>query len=363
MKKVLVIILFLFSVMFFVKIKAYEITYSDWSTTYPDGYDEMFIESEERYLWYKEVRVNEEYLRGDQVGDKEIDYNDYIYTQESEHSPVKPIKYPDRIIHEYRVPSSYPENSIKKLVLDDHDFYDDVLISEISVTDRFSGEKIKASSSLEFLIDGDLENYTKINNGSEVKIVFDDFVSFDSIEIIIYYQSVSNKSSFVFNLLSEDEKRLYSGKYMLDGDEIYVYETDLKKSFDRMIIEYTYVDKLYKTYEIDRIVTDDYYSEYEGYLRDDSSLTMYYRYITNKAVLVDGYGDLVTDSNYCIKEDCYVLYVVKEEVETPEEPENPETIDNIYMYVALLIISLIVLTIIFRRKIYLVLSNLFKLRK
>ena len=64
MKKILKAILFISIIL--VKVKAYELTYSQWSTTYPEGYEEILIESEKRYLWYKETRINEEYLRIDQ---------------------------------------------------------------------------------------------------------------------------------------------------------------------------------------------------------------------------------------------------------------------------------------------------------
>ena len=107
-------------------------------------------------------------------------------------------------------------------------------------------------------------------------------------------------------------------------------------------------------------MTDDYYKEYDGYKKIEESETIYYRYITNDAVLLDGGGRLVTDRTYCIKEDCYVKYITKEEPEKEIVVENPKTIDNIYIYVILVTLSFIALIFIYRRKIYLVLSNLFK---
>lgn len=357
MKKLLKAILFISII--FIKVRAYELTYSDWSTTYPEGYEEMFIESEKRYLWYKETRINEEYLRLDQAGNKEVDKNDYIYSSDSEPSIVRPEEIDERIIHEFQEPIYYDDRSIKKIKLYDYDFYDNVKISEIDITDTFSGEKIICTTNDEFLIDGDLDNYYDINH--EIEIVFNDYYKVDELSIIIYYESVSSKSSLMLGLLSDDNHKLFRIKYTLDGDTIIVDERNLMKNFARIVTKYTYIDKLYKTYDIDKVVTNDYYKEYDGYQKIEESETMFYRYITNDKVLVDGFGRLVTDRYYCVKEDCYVKYVIREEKEeeTPQT-ENPKTIDNINIYIYLFLISFVILVIIYRRKIFLVLSNLFK---
>ncbi len=356
MKKILKAILFISIIL--VKVKAYELTYSQWSTTYPEGYEEILIESEKRYLWYKETRINEEYLRIDQVGDKEIDKNDYIYSKESDPSIVRPDEIDGRIIHEFQEPIYYDDKSIKKIKLYDYDFYDNVSISEIDITDVFSGDKIVCTTSDNYLIDGDLDVYNELNH--EIEIELNDYYKVDELSIKIYYSSSNNKSSFMLGLLSDDNHKLFRIKYLLDGDTIIVDERNLMKNFARIVTKYSYIDKLYKTYEIDRVVTDDYYKEYDGYKKIEESETIYYRYITNDAVLLDGGGRLVTDRTYCIKEDCYVKYITKEEPEKEIVVENPKTIDNIYIYVILVTLSFIALIFIYRRKIYLVLSNLFK---
>lgn len=349
-------IIFLFSI----RVYAYELTYSDWSTTYPEGLDEIFIESEDRYLWFKEQRVNEQYLPITNIGNRQVDYDDYIYSKESKPSTIKPEEIEGRIIKEISEASSYPENSIKKLVLDEYDFYDDVSISEIDIVNSFTGEKVFVSSSrdLSFLYDGDLDTYNKITD--DIELVFDDLERIDDLIIKIYYTSLSNKSSLDFSLYSDDGHRLHYKKYYLDSDVIEVKKNEIESDYYLVVIKYTYSDKLYKVYEILREVTDDYYKEYAGYEKMESSKTTYYRYITNEAVLFDTEGNLVKDPNYCNKSNCYVVYVEKKEETPVEESENPQTIDNIQYYFLLLIASFVALIIIFRRKIYLVLSNRFK---
>ena len=53
MKKFLRILLFVIMFASITKIKAQELNYSEWSTLYPSGLDESFVESEVRYKWYK----------------------------------------------------------------------------------------------------------------------------------------------------------------------------------------------------------------------------------------------------------------------------------------------------------------------
>ncbi len=58
MKKLLIFILFFCLFINKVSAESY-ITYSDWQEEYPYWLDEMFIESEDRYLWYREVLNSE----------------------------------------------------------------------------------------------------------------------------------------------------------------------------------------------------------------------------------------------------------------------------------------------------------------
>ena len=361
MKKFLHAILFMSFFLISTKVFAYEINYSEWSTNYPNGIDEMFIESEDRYLWVREQKVNEQYLPITNIGNKVVDYDNYIYSKESKPSLTKPEEIEGRIIKEYSESTTYPEDSIKKLVLNEYDFYDEVKISEIDIVDSFSGEKINIiSNNNAFLYDGDLDNYTKIENN--IEFVFDECVSIDNIIIKIYYDSKSNKSSFDFSLFSEDNHRLHYKKYLLNDEVIIVNKDDLQSDYYLVVTKYTYSDKLYKTYEILRDVTNEYYKEYPGYEKIEESKTTYYRYITNDMVLLDSDGNIVTDNDYCKKSFCTVAYLTKKEEVEEETPNNPQTIDNVNYYIILLLASLVGIIVTFRKKIYLVMSNRFKRR-
>ena len=117
--------------LFFNKIYAYEITYSEWSDIKPD-IEEYLIEEEDRFLFYSEKEINIEYLTKDNFGNKLYDMDDYKYSEESELLSIKPEEKDDRIITE--VNSEYDnENNIYKIKLS----YDlGVYISEIEIFDN-----------------------------------------------------------------------------------------------------------------------------------------------------------------------------------------------------------------------------------
>src|SRR5574344_1381442 len=78
-------------------------TYSSYSEEYPEGVNEILIEREVRYKWYKETITDIEYLPRSQFGNKEYDLNDFIYSNESEETMDKIESTEDRIVtQEYK---------------------------------------------------------------------------------------------------------------------------------------------------------------------------------------------------------------------------------------------------------------------
>ena len=76
MKKIFKYLLFLICFVY-TKVYAYDVTFSEWSLNYPSEVDSLYIESEERYLWYKEEIVNEEFLVKEDIKDKLVDYSSF----------------------------------------------------------------------------------------------------------------------------------------------------------------------------------------------------------------------------------------------------------------------------------------------
>ena len=135
----------------------------------------------------------------------------------------------------------------------------------------------------------------------------------------------------------------------------------------------------YKWYKIEndnRIETEEYYDYLEGYEKILESKKTFYRVINSEYIILDNYGRLVKNLDYCNKNICMEIkikpFVPKEEdIPLPPSPPkttspseeviiNPDTFDPINVYYSLLIICFILTITINHRKIFLVLSKRWK---
>lgn len=344
MKKTLFFILLFFVIG---KVNAIELTYSEWSEEYPEGINPILIESEDRYLWYKEEIYDEEYLIKEDIGDKQYDEKDYKYF-ESEYLREKPDEYSERIIEKVYRDIEYTENDINGIYIQKVENID---IYRVVIND----------------VNGNLIADSLTNIDENVIIKFNQKYNINDLIIKIYYKAHLRRFKILtVNLLSYDDAYIYFSNCSIVGEvdtSLNLSGTDFTPDLIQRFLFYKYKDKLYKTYRINKTITTEYYTSYEDYTKDEESLKTFYRYITNDYILVGPTGEIVTDESYCNKRLCRIIYVGKEEP-IEEEPieeviENPVTGDNIYIYFILVIISitLIILSIIVVRKKHLVLSN------
>ncbi len=368
MKNILKVILSLILFVCIVKVYAYELTYSEWSSEYPKGIDSNLIESEKRYLWYKDIESNIEYLKKEDFNNKLVDYNDFKVTKESEESLIEPEHFIDRVINKKVRNTKYTENDIYGLTINNINFKDKVLLSEIEVINNTNQEKLELIIDEKFskLVDKNYDEY--IENKENINIKFKNNQNVNNLLVKLYYKcNCENDNTFTFNYLSKDEYSIYNNSFEVQNCIMEINPSKLNPNLVKSQTFYTYTDKLYKTYNIERKLTDKYYKDYNDktYTRLDSSEKTFYRYITNDELVFDDSGNIVTDpEHYCIKKYCIVKKYKKEEVpetppETPEDtppeiPEetpkevpkkinNPKTLDNIYYYFILLTISIILL--------------------
>ncbi len=338
-----------FILLFFIigKVNAIELTYSEWSEEYPEGINPILIESEDRYLWYKEEIYDEEYLIKEDIGDKQYDEKDYKYF-ESEYLREKPDEYSERIIEKVYRDIEYTENDINGVYIQK---VENIEIYRVVIND----------------INGNLIADSLTNIDENVIIKFNQKYNINDLIIKIYYKAHLRRFKILtVNLLSYDDAYIYFSNCSIVGEvdtSLNLSGTDFTPDLIQRFLFYKYKDKLYKTYRINKTITNEYYTSYEDYTKDVESLKTFYRYITNDYILVGPTGEIVTDESYCNKRLCRIIYVGKEEP-IEEEPieeviENPVTGDNIYIYFILVIISitLIILSIIVVRKKHLVLSN------
>ena len=362
--------LFLFLLINFTIVDAFEITYSEWSDIKPEV-EEYLIDREDRYLFYRENEINVEYLKDEDINNKQVDYSDFKYTDESELLDVKPEEKEGRIISEVTVDGYYNNDEIKKvkIVLDKG-----VYISEIYARD-------KKNNNIEYNID---ERYSVLNDFNEeiyifvkeLVFTFNENQNLGNLYITIYYESDNENDLMIFKYLTNDDKEMFTCNFDLKQKPYQVNNLLLSKVSHKMT-KYKYKDKLYKTYEIEKEVTEEYYVTLDGYKKIEDSKKTFYRYITNDYLVIDGYNNIVEDpERYCVKSFCTIVYLTKPNVpeqeetveeeppkETPKIPSNPKTLDNIYYYMMALLMSFTILIVLNRknlRKIFLVLSNRFK---
>lgn len=333
MKKIFLVLVTIF---LFSKCYAIEYKYSEWSPIYPgEVKDKKFIFEEDRYLWYKEVEKDIKYLKLEDIeSDMLVQYEDYKYINFI--TPKAPEKYKERIITSNFEDYTFKNEDITGLVLNE---IEDLNISKIEIFDN--NEKINYNTNLKSLINGnEFINYKNKN----LKLFFDGFN--ESFNIVIHYKSSDDVSALI-SYKSCDKYNVYSKKFTFkkcDDCELKLSLKDFKSYVNQYMEIYKVTDKVYKIYKIEREYATDYYSNLDGYIKDESTLKKYYRFLLNDYIIVDNDGNLVEDGN-CFKETCYIKYL-----DYKEEIENPKTGDNIYKYLTNSSILLVILVLLINKK-------------
>ena len=328
-------------IVFITNLNAFELTYSDWSLEYPLDIDEILIESQDRYYWYKDIETNVKYLLKEDILEKLYDENDVQYF-ESEELLEKPEEKLEREILEIPITITYNSNDVKGILIQTQN---DVQISEIIVKDN-NNLTIECNSEFEYLTDGDLNTYYDINN--EVYCYFNNKMDANDLAVTIYASNDASKyQGYNYYLINENKIKLYRNCASFKG--YFDFTFSINNIFPELIkteMHYKYVDKLYKTYELEREFINDYYEYLEGYNKDERTKKTFYRYITNDYIIVDENNQIVTDENYCKKEFCRLIYLTNE---VNEIIDNPKTYDGINKYFISLLISLILIIIIVKK--------------
>lgn len=337
MKKIILLVISLFN--FTVKAKEYEFDYSQWTSEKPQNVDEILIESEVRYKFYKEKEVNVNYLGVDDINNNVIvDYNDYIFTDYSEESDIRPLDKEGREIT-YEKKSYTFDTKINGIYLSKH-LSPGLQISEIKVFNGGKEVNYYTTSELSFLADGDIDTYKDIDTYFTFSL--DDYYESSDISLEIYYKN--NKNDYLsISYLAKNLFHTYVTKasVMKDNNILVINYKNMtsQRTFD--LLYYKYRDILYKTYNVNREYLSDYYVNYDGYIKDVDNSKTFYRYIKNEYILVDFNNRIVKNSEYCIKEFCMVRYFPNKEENILEK--NPYTYDNIYFYFIMIILFIILL--------------------
>lgn len=256
MKKLLLIIL---AIIYTVKVNAYELTYSEWSEEYPEGIEEILIRKEDRYLCYIDKEVNEEYLIKEEIGNKKVDYNDFIFSKESELLDDKPEEFEDRVINEKEMIKTYTEDDVNGILIYNTNTKNDYYISEVRITDLEDNPiELISNDSYRTLYDNDLT--TGIKMVTSIKFNFKNNVNVNNIKFKMNIKASDPYPRLMnFNYISNDNYLMYRKNITSLNNEVFIEgETDFNENLSRKVTKYTYVDKLYRTYEIETVEGDQY---------------------------------------------------------------------------------------------------------
>jgi hypothetical protein len=183
-----------------------------------------------------------------------------------------------------------------------------------------------------------------VNSNENVLVHFDNNYNAEDLVVFIFYESFLEGSKILtMNLISDSEDIIYYKEYDIRGykkDCIISYYGGLISNFEHEKIYYQYKDKLYNTYRIRKKYEKEYYANLEGYEKDENSIKTFYRYLTNEYIFTDYNNTIIKDSRYCDKHMCRLVYLTKKEEKIIS---NPKTYDEIYNYIILLIICLILI--------------------
>lgn len=327
MKKCLIFVLTLF---LFVRVQAVTEKYSEWSSEYPKDVSRLLIRSEERYLWYKDIITDENYIMKEFVKDEKIDKNNFV-TVSSEESIIEPKGYVSRTIKSWDALYTFKSNDIDSISIT----FNDSNIYELELYINNDKINYEVSHEYSFLNDNVFDKYEVINNKVDIKL--DN--KYDIKDILVKLYCVSNDSSIYFTYKSY-RYEIYYNNYKLDKDIISIDSSNLIANLNQKVRMYKYIDTLYRTYKVKREYTTDYYTELEGYTRDDSSRTLFYSYLLNDYVILDSHGNIVKNESYCIKNFCSI------EIIEEKEGENPKTGDYISYSFIILFFSLVIISML-----------------
>ena len=263
-----------------------------------------------------------------------VQYDDYKFIHYI--TPIVPKNYKERTITSSFDDYTFKDDDITSL---DLDVIGNLNISKIELIK--DNENISYDTTYKSLIDGN--KYINFNN-KIIKLYFKGFSN--SIKAIIHYKSIEDVSALV-SYRSSDKYNVYQKKIIFnkcDECQMILNVSDFKSYVNQYIEVYKVTDKVYKTYSLEREYTKEYYKFLDGYIKDESTLKKYYRFLLNDYIIVDSKGNIVKDGN-CYKETCYIKYL-----DYKEEIENPKTGDNIYKYLASTSILIVLLILILNKK-------------
>lgn len=248
------------------------------------------IEKEVNYRWYTIVEDNIRYESNVEDVCEYYDKNDFKYSDWI-FSFVKPSQNDDRIIREEVeevhirrdnfniLQMNNFENGISDFPILEMNLYDlDNNLLDYELNNYFAGGDINN------LWDNDLNTSVMVNPHSNFTYYFDDLIDVRNFKIVVKYSDIDELKNFrTIGFSTALNESLYVNSFSFDNeivdtkcsDGVCVKEITIKENFsnDDMVFKgkvYKYQDKLFKCYDVKKLYVPGYYSNLEGFIKDES---------------------------------------------------------------------------------------------
>ena len=340
MKKIIVLLLVVFSLNIKVQASTSDVYYSEYSDF--SEYSEVQISSSElidvdierRYRWYKNNITSEFLLYDEGIAKYElVDMENYQESEYSDWQYVKPNSITGRVIEEteeYKVRKLKP---IQSLMIGNFSFnQDNVYLGEIEIyagNHKIDFESICGGCSEEnnfestgFMMIDFFEPYymkditikfinteTEYINNFKIYAVEPMMVDIPS-NIYASYTYQSSQENNI--LLTEKDFNIVNPRY--EEEVIYDVLPDVSSlDYVEVNTKYRYQDKYYYFYNVEKEYIDGYYSDYPKYIKDETDYKDYYRYRTREKIVID---NEMTITRYKEKLDDFVVATTDYQIES-----------------------------------------------
>lgn len=299
---------------------------------------------EVRYRWYKNIFTNLGYDYFDENNFSYINFNDYIYTEEII-TYIRPEEIMNREIRGIKYYLESEETITSQILFNNFIYHNPITISEIAIYDKSNSKYIPYTLSEDSIFEGEVFRLNddfmsrasiNINENTFLLLNLDKEYQISDLEIYLYITDNKSNDTFEVSFKRNNNKVLLKKYPIKTLNPIECFPNHCKMTLIKdatwtpiyEMIKYSYKDKLYMYYKVEREYLDGYssYAE-EEYIRDSEDFKIYYRYKTTDEPEVK---EVVNSSNtnekkYNKKND---TNKIKKEV-TSNIPAKEEIISNI----------------------------------
>lgn len=347
-------------------------TWSEWQDEKPLG-ENLVIEEEERYKWYKIIEESEYTNLENEPNCEYFDKNDFILSDWI-------ISYSTPEYKEYRTIKTLEIDQVKNpnLIGTMHIFdinSDKIInITEVTITQNLENIPYILTDKTDF----NVKEFDKLND-NDVEEIAIDFENHDKISLTLNNLTLNQNMFIKISYINENNniekigfatshdnynyltfQNIYSDKFTINCDKkiceltINLEELDYETLFELPITVYQYQDQLFKCINKSKEYLNGYYTNIEDYIKDENTKKTYYRYKINYSTTLNNSNELVYNKSEKLlntqnieKKDTFeVASKLTENIIKNEKKDQNANINLAFYIIILLVVTITVYIII-----------------